>query len=184
MLPVGISGADASSATSPLRFDVRPVRDDQWEIVTWLWQVYRHDLATIVNGLPYANGRYQARELERLPSSDATGYLAWRPHPNTGDDAPIGFAVVGGLQRDRRTVIGFWVTPVVRREGVGRALALEALSRHPGPWEIAFQHHNDSAAAFWRDVADTAFGPAQWSEEQRPVPGRPDVPADHWITSK
>lgn len=25
-------------------------------------------------------------------------------------------------------VIGFWVTPVVRREGVGPALALEALS--------------------------------------------------------
>ena len=78
-------------------FSIRPVRDDQWEIVGWLWQLFRHDLATIVDGLPYADGRYQARKLEQLPSPDGVGYLAWRAHPKTGEDAPIGFAVVEGL---------------------------------------------------------------------------------------
>ncbi|TWP32866.1 hypothetical protein [Leekyejoonella antrihumi] len=83
------------SMNSPL--DVRPVEDDQWQIVAWLWQAYRNDLAPVVNGLPYADGRYQARELNTFPHEGAIGYLAWRPHPNTGEDAPIGFALVDGL---------------------------------------------------------------------------------------
>jgi predicted acetyltransferase len=162
---------------------VRPVADDQWPIVAWLWQLFRHDLATIVNGLPYADGRYQAGPLARFPSDDGVGYLAWRPHPKTGEDAPIGFALIDGLTGDQRSVPGFWVTPVLRREGIGRRLAVEALSRHDGPWSIGFQHDNASAGRFWREVADAVFGPGRWSEEQRPVPGRPDVPPDHFIES-
>src|SRR5664279_2179115 len=60
---------------------VVPVANDQWGIVAWLWQAYRHDLATVVNGLPYADGRYQCRELSQFPSADGAGYIAWRPHP-------------------------------------------------------------------------------------------------------
>jgi hypothetical protein len=159
------------------------VLDDQWGIVAWLWQLFRHDLASIVNGLPYADGRYQSAQLKELPSPKGAGYLAWRSHPKTGEDAPVGFAVVDGLESDRRSVVGFWVAPVVRRGGVGRRLAIEVLSRHEGPWSIAFQHENVDAGAFWRDVADAVFGPGQWSEEQRPVPGLPDVPPDHFIES-
>ena len=44
-------------------------------IVAWLWQAFRQDLAPIVSGLPYADGRYQAAELLRFPSSDGAGYL-------------------------------------------------------------------------------------------------------------
>jgi GNAT superfamily N-acetyltransferase len=163
---------------------VRPVSDDQWAIVAWLWQAFRHDLATVVNGLPYADGRYQARQLDRLPSPDAAGYLAWRPHPKTREDAPIAFAVIHGLTSDRRSVLAFWVAPAVRREGIGRQLAIDVLARHDGPWSIAFQHDNASAGRFWREVADAAFGPGQWSEELRPVPGQPQAPPDHFIESR
>jgi predicted acetyltransferase len=165
-------------------FSIRPVADGQWVIVAWLWQAFRHDLATIVNGLPYADGRYQAAQLERFPSPDGVGYLAWRAHPNTGEDAPVGFAVIDGLTGDRRSVVGFWVAPAVRREGIGRRLALEVLSRHDGPWSIGFQHDNASAGKFWREIADTIFGPERWSEEQRPVPGRLQAPPDHFIESR
>lgn len=106
--------------------------------------------------------------------------MAWRPHPNTGEDAPIGFAIVDGLRGERRSIAAFWVAPAVRGNGVGRILALEVLARHPAPWTIAFQHENTGAGHFWRRTADAAFGNG-WSEEQRAVPGRPDVPADHWI---
>lgn len=157
--------------------------DDQWVIVAWLWQAFRHDLALIVNGLPYADGRYQAAPLRRFPSPDGAGYLAWRAHPNTGEDAPVGFAVIEGLTGDRRSVTGFWVAPVVRRAGIGRQLAIEALSRHEGPWSIGFQHENPGAGRFWRQAADAAFGPGRWSERQRPVPGKPHVPPDHFIES-
>jgi hypothetical protein len=181
-----VSHADARGPGAPdarRSFCVRPVSDDQWEIVAWLWQAFRHDLAGIVNGLPYADGRYQARQLDRLPSPDAAGYLAWRPHPKTGEYAPVAFAVIDGLASDRRSVLAFWVAPAARREGIGRQFAVDVLSRHDGPWSIAFQHENASAGRFWREIADAAFGPGQWSEEQRPVPGRPHVPPDHFIES-
>lgn len=158
--------------------------DDQWGIVAWLWQLFRHDLATIVNGLPYADGRYQAARLARLPSPDGAGYLAWRAHPKTGEDAPVGFTVIDGLNSERRSVAAFWVAPVVRREGIGRQLAIEVLSRHDGPWSIGFQHDNASAGRFWRGIADTLFGPGRWSAEQRPVSGLPHVPPDHFIESR
>jgi hypothetical protein len=108
--------------------DVRAVSDDVWNVLAWLWQCFRHDLAMIVTGLPYADG-----------------------------------------------------PPVVRREGIGRRLALDVIGRHPAPWSVAFQHDNVHAAAFWRRVADDAFGPGRWREEERPVPGLPGVPPDHWI---
>jgi hypothetical protein len=111
-----------------------PVADDQWGIiVAWLWQAYSQDLATAVNGLPYADGHYQCRELSRFPSADGAGYIAWRPHPNPGEEAPTGFAIIDGLQGPRRSVAGFWVAPAARRNGAGRTLALDVLARHPGP---------------------------------------------------
>jgi hypothetical protein len=167
-------------APTPTGLEIVPVAGDQWSVIAWLWQAYRSDLADVVNGLPYADGRYQHRQLDRYPSPGAAGYIAWKPHPNTGEDAPIGFAIVDGLQQERRSIAAFWVAPAARRGGTGRALALDALSRHPGPWAIAFQHANTGGGVYWRRVADAAFGD-RWSEAQRPVPGRPDVPADHWI---
>lgn len=163
--------------------DVRPVGDDEWEVVAWLWQCFRHDLAIIVSGLPYADGRYQTRGLPSRPSADVAGYLAWRPHPNTGQAAPIGFALVDGLTGDRRSLAALWVAPVVRREGVGRRLALDVIGRHPGPWAVAFQHDNVEAGEFWRRVADKAFGCDAWHEEERRVPGVPSAPPDHWIAT-
>lgn len=171
---------DSARVLSTSDLAIVPVADDQWSIIAWLWQAYRSDMADVVNGLPYADGRYQYRQLAQFPSPDGAGYIAWRPHPNTGEDAPIGFALIDGLQRERRSVAAFWVAPTARRNGTGRLLALDVLVRHPGPWRIAFQDANAAAGVFWRRVADAAFRD-HWSEEQRPVPGRPDVPADHWI---
>jgi hypothetical protein len=169
------------AAASSSGITVRVVDAGEWGVVAWLWQLFRHDLALIVHGLPYADGRYQARQLDGLPSADAVGYLAWRPHPRTGEDAPVGFALVDGLLGAQRSMVGFWVAPVVRREGVGRLLALDVLARHPGPWTIGFQHDNVDAGRFWRTIADAVAGAGHWAETQRPVPGLPDVPADHFI---
>ena len=163
---------------------IAAVSDEQWAIVAWLWQAFRHDLAPVVSGLPYADGRYSTSGLRKHPSPDGAGYLAWRPHPNTGDDAPVGFALVDGLRQDRRSITGFWVAPAVRRYGVGRRLALDVLSRHESPWRIGFQHENPAAGAFWRGIADAAFGTGHWSEARSPVPGRPQAAADHIIESR
>ena len=175
----GLGGVSAEVA-----FSIRLVSDEQLSILAWLWQSYRHDLATIVNGLPYSNGRYQAALLDEFPTVDGSAYMAWRAHPKTGEDAPIGFAVIKGLTGDRRSIEGFWITPVVRREGVGTQFARQVLSRHEGPWTIAFQHDNTGAGIFWRNVANAVFGPGRWTEDERPVPGLPTAPPDHFIESQ
>ncbi len=164
-------------------FSIRPVADDEWTVIAWLWQAFRQDLAPVVHGLPYDDGRYQTGPLRAYPSPDARGYLAWRPHPNTGRDSPIGFALVKGLVAGPRVLDAFWVAPAARREGVGRRLALDVLARHDGPWLIGFQHENAGAGAFWRSVARTAFGADGWTERRQPVPGRVDAPADHVVES-
>lgn len=159
---------------------VRPVADDEWEIVAWLWQAFRHDLAGVVNGLPYADGRYNHGWLDGCPAPDRAGYLLWRPHPNTGADAPVAFALVDGIGTDARTMHDFFVVPVARRGGLGRRFALDVLARHAGLWQIPFQDENLAAGAFWRAVATEAWG-AGWTETVEPVPDKPDVPPDHWI---
>jgi len=169
---------------SDARFEVRPVLNEQWTIIAWLWQSYRNDVATVVGGLPYSNGRYQAALLDELPSADGVAYIAWRPHTKTGEDAPIAFAVINGLTKSRRTIEGFWVTPVVRHEGIGIRFAQQIISRHDGPWTIAFQHDNVGAGIFWRNVANKVFGLGRWTEEERPVPGLPSAPPDHFIEAE
>lgn len=163
-----------------MEYVVRPVAEDQWEIVAWLWQAFREDLADIVNGLPYADGRYRHARLADYPGPDRAGYLAWAPHPNTGEDAPVALALVRGLGSERHALAEFWVAPAARRTGVGRTFALDVLGRHPGAWEVAFQRDNARAARFWRGVARAAWGEG-WTETEEPVPGRPDVAPDHWI---
>lgn len=162
---------------------VRPVADDQWGIVAWLWQDFRHDLGRVVNGFPYADGRYRHEWLDEYPAPDRCGYLLWQPHPNTGEDAPVAFALVRGLDADARTMQAFFVVPAARRGGVGRRFALDVVGRHPGAWEIPFQHDNVGAGMFWRAVATDAWGTA-WAETEEPVAGKPDVPPDHWIRSR
>lgn len=162
-------------------FVVEAVGRKQWEIVAWLWQCFRQDLAPFVDALPYADGRYQTRELAAFPSPDKVGYLAWRPHPRTGEKAPIGFALVDGVTGDRRSLVAFWVATAARRDGVGMRLARDVIARHPGAWSVGFQHDNHRAGRFWRRVADAAFGEGNWREDVHPVPGLPDVPPDHWI---
>ncbi len=159
------------------------VRESEWAVMRWLWQLFRYDLADVTDAFPYSDGRYQARVLEATPSPDLAGYIVWRPHPKTTERAPVAFALIDGITGDRRSVVGFWVLPQLRRSGVGRQFALEVLRSHPGPWLIGFQHANASAGSFWRSVADDAFGPQNWTERRSPIPSRPDEPADHLITT-
>jgi len=163
--------------------DVRQVADDEWGIVAWLWQDFRHDLAPVVNGFPYADGRYRHEWLDAYPAPDRSGYLAWALHPNTGEQAPVAFALVRGLDADARTMQAFFVVPAARRGGVGHAVASDVIVRHPGRWDIPFQHDNIAAGHFWRRVAETAW-PQAWDEAEEPVADKPGVPPDHWIRSR
>jgi predicted acetyltransferase len=92
----------------------------------------------------------------------------------------VAFALAKGLDASRQELAAFFVVPAARREGLGRQFALDVIGRHPGAWAVGFQHDNLDARRFWRTVATAAWGEG-WVETEEPVPGKPEVPPDHWI---
>ncbi|MBL0887847.1 GNAT family N-acetyltransferase [Myceligenerans sp. I2] len=173
-----------------------------------LWLLFRHELSGLTGTLPNPDGTFRRERLDaaladaaladRAPADTApadagladAGWRGVLAHatPPPGDPAqqgllprPVGFALVRGLGGPTRVLNSFFVVAGARRAGVGRRFAAEVIACFPGPWEIAFQDANAPAVAFWRAVATDAAGQA-WTEEHRPVPGRPDVPPDTWIS--
>ncbi|MEZ0163589.1 GNAT family N-acetyltransferase [Kineococcus sp. LSe6-4] len=160
--------------------DVRPATAGDLPALAWLWQCFRHDLAALTGALPYADGRYQTAGMPTAPQDVHGAVLAWRPHPRTGRDAPVGFAVAEASS-GAHELTALWVAVGARRDGVGRALAVTVLRSRPGPWRVGFQHANAGAGTFWRTVAGEVFGPGRWREERVPAPHGPD---DHLLLGR
>ncbi|MEV4372702.1 MULTISPECIES: GNAT family N-acetyltransferase [unclassified Nonomuraea] len=155
---------------------VRPVEAADHPTVERLWLMFRHDMADFQGGLPDPDGTYHGDRLRTaLDGEDWTAYLF------TSGDRPVGFAFVRAAAGPVRVLNSFFVVRGARRSGIGLRVVREVISRHPGPWRIAFQDANTAGVAFWRRVA-TEFAGAAWTEERRPVPNRPDVPPDVWIS--
>lgn len=149
--------------------------DEQWPVVEQLWQLYQHDLSEFRGTLPNDAGRFKPGRLPTYADDpDTCGYLI------RGETALAGFAIVHGLSRQPKTLAEFFVVRAARRRRIGRAAALAVLARHPGSWEIAFQEENPAAARFWRGIA--AIAAVSSREERRPVPGKPAIPPDVWLT--
>lgn len=176
--PLGFLPADAREqvidAAWPL--SVRRVETVEWPIVGRLWQLYAHDLSEFRGSTPDETGSFAPGRLpsyERKP--DRGGYLA-----RLGD-VPVGFALVRELDDGDGTVLGeFFVTRSARGSGVARRLATHVIRARFGRWVIAFQEENPRAARFWRRLAADVL--ADVSEERRPVPGKPHLPHDVWLS--
>ena len=165
-----------------MELELRPLTPALHPVVARLWQLYRHDLSEFrgthgpggfVGSLPDADGRYHERGLQPFlePDDDRAAYVFYR------GESPVGFALVSGVASPARLMADFFVVHGVRRHGVGRAAVAELFRRHPGTWGIPFQDANAAAARFWRGI-----GEPDAHEERRPVPGKPDVPHDVWLT--
>jgi predicted acetyltransferase len=141
-----------------------------------LWQLFRHDMSEFQGQLPNRDGTFRTERLQHaLTDPD------WRPYLITRNDQPIGFAFVRNLTGALRVLNSFFIVRAVRREGIGLRAVQDVLRSHAGPWQIAFQDSNTAAVRFWRRVATEIAGD-KWTEERRPVPDRPDVPPDVWIS--
>ncbi|MFJ1606554.1 GNAT family N-acetyltransferase [Streptomyces sp. NPDC088253] len=141
-----------------------------------LWALFQHDLSEFRGVLPHPDGSFRR---ERLEAAFADGDRA--PYLVTSGEHPVGFAFVRGLDGPVRVLSSFFVVRGARRTGIGLRVVREVVARHPGPWEVAFQDNNPGAVRFWRRVAADIAGDA-WTQERRPVPGRPDVAPDVWIS--
>ena len=155
---------------------VRPATTEERPVVERLWLMFRHDLSGFMGVLPNPDGTFRSDWV----GSAFTG-SGWAPYLFVREERPVGFAFVRGIAGPTRVLNSFFVVSGARREGVGLTAVREVVVRHPGPWEIAFQYANEPAVRFWRRVATDLVGDA-WSEETRPVPNRPDLPPDVWIS--
>ncbi|GAA4001068.1 GNAT family N-acetyltransferase [Streptomyces plumbiresistens] len=157
--------------------NVRPATHADRPTVERLWLLFRHDLSEFGGQLPNPDGTFRRERLEAAFSGD----LDWAPYLFSLVGQPVGFAFVRGLRGPTRVLNSFFVVRGVRRSGVGMRAVREVVARHPGEWEVAFQDANPGAVRFWRRVAGE-IGPGEWTEERRPVPERPDLAPDVWVS--
>ncbi|MFD7642112.1 GNAT family N-acetyltransferase [Kitasatospora sp. NPDC059795] len=142
-----------------------------------LWLMFSHDLSEFRGHLPNPDGSFHDGWLQSAFSDPD-----WAPYLLTADaDAPVGFAFVRGLTGPVRGLNSFFVVRGARRSGLGLHAVRQIVALHPGRWQIAFQDANAPAARFWRTAAAHLAGTA-WTEELRPVPGRPELAPDSWIS--
>jgi predicted acetyltransferase len=155
---------------------VRPATAEDRPTVERLWLMFRHDLSGFMGVLPHPDGTFRSERVDAAFTEEG-----WAPYLLLRGDRPAGFAFVRGLNGPTRVLNSFFVVRGARRAGIGTRAVREVVQRHPGPWEIAFQYENEPAVRFWRRVA-SALAPGAWTEETRPVPDRPDLPPDVWIS--
>jgi len=165
---------------------MRPLTAETRLVVERLWQLYRHDLSEFRGthgpsgfrgSLPDADGTFHTRGL--LPYFENDADLA--AYVFSSGSHPVGFAFVSRVTSPVRLMSEFFVVHGLRGHGIARAAVDELFALHPGEWEIPFQENNVAAARFWRSVAADVAG-EHVREELRPVPGKPEIPPDVWIT--
>lgn len=155
---------------------VRPADAADQPVLERLWLMFRHDMSEFQHQLPDAEGAFRSDRL-RAAFQDAD----WAAYLLTSGSHPVGLALVRNLSGRRRVLNSFFVVRAARGAGLGLRAVRDVVARHPGPWEVAFQDANTAAVRFWRRVATELTGDG-WTEERRPVPGRPDAPPDVWIS--
>ncbi|GAB3162816.1 hypothetical protein GCM10027059_16120 [Myceligenerans halotolerans] len=167
----------------------RPATPEDAALLERLWHLFRHEMSGLTGTLPNPDGAFRRERLDAaLTDPGWCGVLAHVKPPADGgpgqpaaEPRPAGFALVRDTSGPTRVLNSFFVVRGARRAGVGQRLAAEVLALFPGPWEVAFQDTNAPAVRFWRSVATEAAGKA-WTEEHRPIPDRPDLPPDTWIS--
>lgn len=160
--------------TSPKSFRVLAAGEEHRPLLERLWTMFRHDMSAFTGALPNNDGRFRQERLEAaLIEPGWAAYLFWL------GSAPVGLAVVRGLDTNERIISSFFIVHGARRSGAGRAAVKHVTGLHPGPWSVAFQDSNNVASQFWPTVAAEADD--HWTLEHRLVPGRPSLPADTWV---
>jgi predicted acetyltransferase len=162
--------------SNPPRPSLRRASQSDRPLVERLWLMFRHDLSEFSGGLPNPDGTFRSERIEAAFTDPG-----WAAYIVLNDGYPAGFALIRGLADRTRTLNSFFVVRGARRTGLGLRAVTDLIAEYPGRWQVAFQDANVTAVRFWRRVAREISGSA-WTEERRPVPGRPGLPPDAWIS--
>ena len=116
-------------------------------------------MSELVGFLPGPDGLFEFPRLPRFftdPDHDA--YLIY------SGGTLAGFCLTRPFDDESTFIHAFFVVRALRRQGVGRAAAVDLLRSRRGRWAIAFLEEYDSAARFWREVAPEVVGES-WTKE-------------------
>ena len=153
----------------------RRVVDSDHEALERLWLLFQHDLSAFTHALPDSDGSYRSERLHMALSDP--GWHAW---VLLAGRRPIGFALSRAMNTSTHVLNSFFAVAPARRAGLGTAFARTVVTHPPGTWAVAHQDVNEAAARFWSRLA-ASLDP-HWTIERRPVPGKPDLPPDTWVT--
>ena len=147
------------------------VSEDHKAVLANLLQLYCYDFSEFDGEELTAHGTFTYRYLDHyFTDDDREACLV------TADGRLAGFTMTRRLDDGTRSVAEFFVVRRHRRLGVGRAAAHQMLRRHPGRWQLTFQHANLAAARFWPAVvAVIAEGSIQSDDAYPPVVARPET---------
>jgi predicted acetyltransferase len=129
---------------------VHPARDEDFELLDRLLQLYLHDFSEHTGEDVDEHGRFQYAWL------DAYRHEAGR-HASVirVEGRPAGFALV--REAEVLHMAEFFVLRKHRRAGVGLAAARHLLEARIGPWSITQLASNPEATAFWRRAIPVPF---------------------------
>ena len=143
-----------------------------------LGQLYRHDLSEANGHLPNPEGTLNNRRVDLFLAGADPEYRAWLI---TTAGRLGGFVMTAPDERgerEGRSVSDFFVVRALRRTGVGREAARQAIALFPGWWSIGFQSYNPGVQRFWSQVATDVAGDQWTSYDDPPVAGRPP---GYWV---
>jgi predicted acetyltransferase len=140
--------------------ELTPATEEHKSVLSNLIQLYCYDISEIRGYDMTAHGTFVYRYLDHYFVEDTREACFI-----TAEGALAGFTMTRRLNDGAREVSEFFVVRRQRRHGIGQIAAHQTFRRHPGPWELAFDHANHPAARFWPQVTGTiADGPIHRAE--------------------
>jgi predicted acetyltransferase len=144
--------------------ELNPVAEQHKSVLANLIQLYCYDFSEIRGFDLTAHGTFTHRYLDHYFTDDTREACFI-----TAGGVLAGFTLTRRLDDGVREVSEFFVARRHRRHGTGQAAAHQMFRRHPGPWQLAFDHANHPAAQFWsRVTASIADGPIQRTDRYPP----------------
>jgi predicted acetyltransferase len=163
--------SDFAISSTLVQVDVNliPVAEEDKLVLANLIQLYCYDFSEIRGYDLTTHGTFVYRYLDYYFTEDTREACFI-----TADGTLAGFTMTRRLADGSREVSEFFVARRHRRDGIGQTAAYQMFRRHPGPWQLAFDHANYPAAQFWpRVTASIADGPVQRTDRYPPDVTRP-----------
>ena len=156
--------ARATITLVQVNVDLTPVTEQDKPVLANLIQLYLYDFSEIRGDDLTAHGTFTYRYLDHYFTEDTREACFI-----TADGTLAGFTMTRRLDDGIREVSEFFVVRRHRRHGTGQAAAHQMFRRHPGPWQLAFDHANHPAARFWpRVITSIADGPIHRTDRHPP----------------